>query len=248
MVQGRPREGKSLRPTRRPDGTPTLRPVSPKPPARRPPRRAGPGSGRTLTRAWVVGVAAEIADREGFTAVTLSRVARELECHVTSLYTHVDSVDGLRRQVARLAQEELAEQLWRAALGKARTDALRALSEVYRSYTHEHPGRSEALRGADRDRETDPEWVAGSQRIAEPIRAVLGSFGLDERQVIHAHRAFSAAIRGFAAGEASDLYIAGDVDETFRQIVELFVQALEGGTWPAPVPVPEPARRSRRAG
>jgi AcrR family transcriptional regulator len=229
-----------------PGATPTLAAVPPKPPARRTTRTAPTGSGRTLTRAWVVGVAAEIADREGFGAVTLSRVARELGCHVTSLYTHVDSVDGLRREVARLAQEELADQLWRAALGRATADALRALADVYRAYSHEHPGRSEALRGNERDHDDD--WIAGSQRIAEPIRAVLASFGLDERQVVHAHRAFSAAVRGFAASEASGMYVTGDVDETFRQIVELFVRALSDGTWPVPVADPAPARRSRRAG
>jgi AcrR family transcriptional regulator len=198
----------------------------------------------TMSRSVVVDAAATIADREGFAAVTLSRVARELGCHVTSLYTHVDSVDGLRREVAVLAQQELADQLWRAALGRTEADALRALADVYRSYSHEHPGRSEALRGNERDR--DDEWIAGSQRIAEPIRAVLGSFGLDDRAVVHAHRAFSAAVRGFAASEASGMYVTGDVDETFRQIVELFVRALSDGTWP--VPVETPARRSRRAG
>jgi AcrR family transcriptional regulator len=197
-----------------------------------------------MSRSVVVAAAATIADREGFAAVTLSRVARELGCHVTSLYTHVDSVDALRREVAVLAQNELAEQLWRAALGRTEADALRALADVYRSYSHEHPGRSAALRGNERDH--DAEWIAGSQRIAEPIRAVLGSFGLDDRAVVHAHRAFSAAVRGFAASEASGMYPTGDVDETFRQIVELFVRALSDGTWP--VPVPTPARRSRRAG
>ena len=33
-------------------------------------------------------------------AVTLGRVARELGCHVTSLYTHVDSIDDLHMRMA----------------------------------------------------------------------------------------------------------------------------------------------------
>ena len=39
-------------------------------------------------------------------------------------------------------------------------------------------------------------------------------------------------------GESGGTLPAADADETFRQIVELFVGALEGGAWPAP---PEPA-------
>ena len=78
---------------------------------------------------------------------------------------------------------------------------------------------------------TDPRVLEGARYLAEPIRATLRGFGLDDEQVRHAHRAFSAAIRGFLVAEAQGAYPI-DADVTFDQIVDLFVLALEGGNWP----------------
>ena len=184
---------------------------------------------RALTPETVVSTALAVADREGVSAVTLARVARELGCHVTSLYTHVDSIDDLHTRMLLAAQTALAQQLWEAALGRSGADALRALATIYRGYGEAHPAQIRLLfAGATT---TDPRVVEGAQYLAEPIRATLRGFGLDDEQVRHAHRAFSAAIRGFLVAEAQGAYPI-DADVTFDQIVDLFVLALEGGNWP----------------
>jgi AcrR family transcriptional regulator len=217
-----------------------------------PPRRArttrsrSPRSSRAtkpLDAERVVQTAADIADSDGWAAVSLSRVARELHRHVTSMYSHVDSVDELRRRVALLAAAEMGERLWTAALGRSRDEALVAIADVYRTYPREHPGRGEALL-TYRSRE-DEEFIAATLHMSEPLRATLRSYRLDDVQVEHAHRVFSATLRGFSTGEAVGLYEpAGDEDETYRQILELFRLALERGTWP----VPARGRRSARKG
>src|SRR4030088_3423738 len=129
----------------------------------------------------VIAMAADIADHEGWAAVTLSRVARAVDRHVTSMYSHVDSVAALRRGVALLAATEMAELLWGAALGRSREDALHAIADVYRSYPRDHPGRGEALltyRGWE-----DDELHVQAMRMSDPLRATLRSFGLDDTQV-----------------------------------------------------------------
>jgi len=186
---------------------------------------------KPLDRDTVVRTAADIADREGWSAVTLSRVARELHRHVTSMYTHVDSLEALRRHVALLAATEMGELLWTAALGRSRDDALAAIADVYRSYPRQHPGRGEALL-TYRQRD-DAEFVAVTLRMSEPLRATLRSYGLDDSQVEHAHRVFSATLRGFSVGESVGLYEPlGDTDETYREILELFRTMLASGRWP----------------
>jgi AcrR family transcriptional regulator len=60
----------------------------------------------TLTRDRIIATAIEIADRDGFEAATLRRIAGELGVHVTSLYNHVPTreavTDGI---VERLIEE-----------------------------------------------------------------------------------------------------------------------------------------------
>jgi AcrR family transcriptional regulator len=184
---------------------------------------------QALTPDVVVATALDLADREGFGAVTLASVARRLGCHVTSLYTHIDSIDDLHTRMLLTAQSALAQQLWEAALGRSGADALRALAAVYRAFGSAHPEQIRLLfAGATT---TDPRVADGARYMSEPIRATLHGFGLDDEQVRHAHRAFSAAIRGFAVAEAQGAYRT-DADVTFDQIVDLFIQALESGSWP----------------
>lgn len=176
---------------------------------------------RFVDRDTVVRTAAELADREGFGAVTLSGVAREVDRHVSSLYAHVAGLADLRRAVTALALDELAERVWRAVLGKVQGDALLAIAGEYRDYAIAHPGRTEALL-AEREAH-DLELTGHGSRLAEPVRATFRSFGLDDEQAAVAHSVFSATVEGFV----------GRGNDDFHQAVALFVAGLSSGEWPA---------------
>jgi AcrR family transcriptional regulator len=208
--------------------------------------------GRTLTPQAVVAAALRVADDAGMRAVTLTRVARELGCHVTSLYTHVASLDDLHARMLLTVQHAVADRLWEAALGRARDEALRELARVYRAYAAEHPVRVRLLMASPPV--DGPGGDEGARRLAEPVRAALRSYGLGDEQVVHAHRAFSSIIRGFLIGEIHGLYASGGADATFEAVVDLVVLGLETGRWPdggssvagAPAaPSPAPRRRAR---
>lgn len=185
-----------------------------------------------LDRDELIAVAADVADRDGWMNLTMSSVAKDVDRHVTSLYGHVDGLDGLRAEVQLLALDELADLLWEAALGRTRDDALTALMDVYRQYMQDHPGRSEALQAAvDLD---DGGVRRRGQRLVEPIYATLRSYGLDEDACVHAQRAISAMCRGFGVTEANGRYGSKrHADMTFAQVRLLFITALNDGSWPA---------------
>jgi AcrR family transcriptional regulator len=183
-----------------------------------------------LDRDHLIRIAADVADRDGWHNLTMSSVAKAVDRHVTSLYGHVDGLDGLRREVQLLVFDELAEQLWRAALGRTRDDALIALMDVYRDYLRAHRGRSAALGAAANI--DDPEVQKRGRRLVEPFHAVFESYGLEDDASVHAQRAISAAIRGFGMTEASGRY-GGQADESFAQLRLLFVTALNDGHWPS---------------
>jgi AcrR family transcriptional regulator len=173
-----------------------------------------------VDRETVIRTAAAIADRDGWGALTMSQVAKELDRHVSTLYAHVDSLADLRREVGLLGLDELADAVWRAVLGKVRGDALAAIAEVYVDYAGRHPGQGAAMREAD---QSDPEVVTRGRRLAEPIWATFRSFGVDEDQLLTAHHVFSATVLGFAQRANRD---------DLPQAVALFVLALESGEWP----------------
>jgi AcrR family transcriptional regulator len=59
-----------------------------------------------LTRQRIVETAVAMADREGFEAVTLRRIAADLGVHVTSLYNHVPTREAVTDGVVELLIEE----------------------------------------------------------------------------------------------------------------------------------------------
>ena len=223
--------------------------VSPRPP------RPATKLTRPITPERVVATALDIADKESLRAVTLGRVARELGCHVTSLYTHIESIDDLFERMALAAMTELADELWSVALGRTGDDAVLAIARVQRAYSGRHPGRVQAMHASPGG--GSPALDAAALRLAEPIRAVLRSHGLDDTQVRHAHRIFSAMTRGFVQGEAAGAYARGfpdaqegssGADATFEHMVELFLLGLRSGHWPSAQGSPIPANNPRVRG
>jgi len=189
-------------------------------PARTTGRRGRPPSGESLARDDVIRAAADLVDREGWQALSLARLARELGRHATSMYAHVSGLDDLRKQVALLAAEELADQVWSAAIGKVGAEALKAIALEYRSYAAAYPGRTASLSAIDRE---DPDFAARMTRLHQPLAATFRSFGLDETQAASAHQIFGATING--------LVNTGGADE-LDQAVALFVTAMSTGAWP----------------
>ncbi len=190
-----------------------------------------PAPAQYLDRRTLIGVAADLADEYGWSRLTLSLVARTVNRHVTSLYAHVDSVDALRREVALVAMDELSELVWVAALGRTRDDALRAIATVYRGFSRDHPGRAMAMLSTDH--RNDAELQTKGRRLAEPLAATFRSFGLDDAQVVHAHRIFSSTVRGLVQAESLDFFTAtGNLDDAFEHMISLFVVAMETGQWP----------------
>ena len=183
-------------------------------------------TGPFLDRVTLIEAAADLADVVGWNDLTLSRVAEAVDRHVSSLYSHVDGLDALRREVAVLSVTELADVVWAATVGRSGAEALTEIAEAERDFARAHPGRMAALRG--HLGAADPEFR--EQAIAQPIRTVLASFGLDDQQVIIGHRVFSATVRGLI--EPGNPLSAADDDIALQATVTLFVTALESGNWP----------------
>lgn len=94
-----------------------------------------------LTRERIAATAAEIADEVGLDRLTIAAVAKRLGVSAPAIYKHRAGLDELQRDVAALAVKKLTAAISAATVGRAGSDALRALADAYRAYAHAHPGR-----------------------------------------------------------------------------------------------------------
>ena len=181
-----------------------------------------------LTAQSVVDTASAIVDAEGTSALTLSRVARELGVKPPSLYNHVTGLDTLLRDVALMSIDDFAGRLGAAAMGRTGRDALRAVAAEFRAYARAHPGLYEL---AARAQPHDEEYARASMRPVEPVIAILRGYDLDEKESIHAVRTLRAALHGFVSLESIGGFgLDVDVDESFAWLVESLVETLASST------------------
>lgn len=182
----------------------------------------------TLNTDTVIDAAAELADSGGLGAVTLASLAKRLNVKPPSLYNHVDGLEGIRRELALRGLREIASRIGKAAVGRARDDALFAIVASYREFARQHPGLYAASLRAP-----SPDDVKHEQAAADVIaivEAVLSGYGLKGHDSIHAVRGLRAVIHGFVSLEAAGAFgLSLGLDESADRLLRAFVAGIRRG-------------------
>lgn len=182
-----------------------------------------------LDRSKVVAAAARIADENGLAAVTLQSVASYLKVKSPSLYSHVESLDAMRRELAMLALDVLTERLTEASIGKSGLELLHSVATAQRSLAVERPGLYAASVAANQpgDDELNSRWQ-GPVRI---FRAVVKSYGIEGDEADHAMRMLRTSVHGFALVDSIRGFRFGaSPDDTFERLIASLHHSLSNWT------------------
>jgi len=149
---------------------------------------------RGLSRADIVDIAVAIADAEGNEAVSMRRIAKDLQVGVMSLYWHVESKEDLHQFMLETVQAEIkaAEPSgdWRADLaGYARSS---------RAAMHRHPWAIDYIG-------VGPPSAPNDARNADRLIAALDGLGLDVMTAIWAIMTVATYVMGAAVREIQEM-------------------------------------------
>lgn len=101
---------------------------------------------RAEREALIITVTREIAEREGWNAVTIRRLAEEIEYSQPVLYSHFQSRDAIVAAVALQGFGELVEALSRAAESAKSSDAsIKSVAYAYLDFALSRPALYEAM-------------------------------------------------------------------------------------------------------
>lgn len=186
------------------------------------PRRA------KLDTATVVQTAVALIEAEGLEALSLGRLAKELDVQTPSLYNHIDGLPGLNRALALRSMRELGEVMGNAAIGRSGVDAVLVLAEAYRAYVKAHTGLyMTGIRSSGLQTPIDAELQTAQERVVQIALAVMSSFDLQGQDALHAVRGLRSIVHGFATLEvAGGFGLPLDCDESFRRLIALFAHSL----------------------
>ena len=182
------------------------------------------GRQRAERESRIIAVARAIAEREGWDAVTVRRLAVEIEYSQPVLYSHFENRDAIVTAVAIEGFQELTVALREAADGSSgQENAIENVAMAYLGFASRCPALYEAmftlptdLRFADA--ETRPELRAGFEAIA----SVVAPFCANVDDVTET---FWAALHGLAELERSGRIRPGARVERIMLVVRAVIAA-----------------------
>ena len=194
------------------------------------PGRRVPRAG--LSRQAVTTAALDVIDAggtTGFGTLTLASVAGQVGVAVPSLYKHVASLTDLRRSVAILCVTEFTATIESAAIGRAGSEALRAVAHAMRAFATAHPGRYAATQvAADPADPADAELAAASAATLTALARVLRGFDLPADLTVEAIRIMRSALHGFIVLELGGGFkLPDDLDRSFELLVTIVIAGID---------------------
>jgi len=184
---------------------------------------------KRLDREQVLAAAEVIADRDGWTHLTMTALANELGVKVPSLYNHVPNLEALRGELQNRTFLALAAALNRSAMGRSGPTAVRALAKAFRTFALEHPGRYDLAMREPVDREG---FEAAALEAGRALWAVIASYGISEDAVELQLSAF-AALHGVLVLENAGFYPPGiDTDAVYEHVLEMTLGLFDAATPP----------------
>lgn len=154
-----------------------------------------------LDKKTIIEAAANIADKEGIANVTLKVLANELEVKSPSLYKHFSGgLDELNKELMLYGWRSLESEITRAAIGRAKDDAIIAICYAYRNFVNKHKGLFEAMQWYNMYQ--SEEHLQATQGTIGILFQVLESYGLTEEQKVHCVRMLRGFLQGFSTIES----------------------------------------------
>lgn len=152
-----------------------------------------------LTPETLTASAIEFVDQNGLDALTLTSIADDLGVGISTLYTHVDGLDGLGYLVAAAATANLTAEVLHSAIGTSGKEALSAMGIAYRQFALDHPGQFASTLLPPQSE--DDELAVNNRSLLDVFVIVYSAMGLNDTDSHLAARSTRSAIHGFLALE-----------------------------------------------
>ena len=182
-----------------------------------------------LDKDIILKTAADLADAEGIANVTLKALAEKLGVKPPSLYKHINGLEELKKALMLYGWKSLEKKVTRAAVGKSKEDAIRAIFYAYRDYVKEHPGVFEAMQWYNMYQ--SEENLQATEEVVAVLFQVLSAYDLQEEQKVHIVRMFRVFLQGFLMVEIHGGFgNLASITESFDFSLEILLNGIDNLT------------------
>lgn len=176
-----------------------------------------------ITRETIIQTARQMIEADGVDHLSLSQLATELGVKTPSLYRYIKNKNGLLQAVNEGTTVALYAALYPSIKqDMSPVDKLKSVAQSYRRFAKAHP-RTYGLLFTNTIAELRPDPEANVQGVL-PIQAVMAAITGDEAS-LPALRGLLALLHGFVMLEIAEQFQrGGDLDQAFKQAVEVYLQ------------------------
>ncbi len=159
---------------------------------------------KEATREGILAAARQIARSEGWSAVTIRRIADMIEYSPPTIYEYFASKDAILSEVQREGFDQLTEAMRHAVEQTTdSTERLEQIGKAYWRFTQQQPELYQVMDGADSTGLPTEETLNGGRKAAAVVYAALQQWALASGVVLHdpqgAVETFWALLHGLAA-------------------------------------------------
>ena len=184
-----------------------------------------------LDKAIILDVAAKMTDEKGIANITLKSLAEELGVKSPSLYKHIKGLDELHKELMLYSWKLLDKDMMKAAIGKAKDDAIIAMCYAYRNFVKLHGGLFETMQWYNMYK--SDEHLQATDELVSILFQVLDGYDLLEEQKVHIVRMLRGFLQGFLSIENHDGFGNSlTIDDTFDFALQILlngIHSLKGG-------------------
>ncbi len=183
---------------------------------------------KSLSRQNVIAAAIYGIDRDGASALGVSRVARFLGIKPPAIYKHLKSGADLQRATVIELWQQYLTDCQQTISGRSITpDLLKQLGNFARNFAKTHPARYQVMMRVQLQ-PSDPEAAVIIQRLLNFLRQILNAYDLTDTQLIDVMRMLNAAIYGFIAVEQAGLMtLERSTDQSYDVMLDALIVAVE---------------------
>lgn len=184
-----------------------------------------------LDKAIILDVAAKMTDEKGIANITLKSLAEELGVKSPSLYKHIKGLDELHKELMLYSWKLLEKDMMKAAIGKAKDDAIIAMCYAYRNFVKLHGGLFETMQWYNMYK--SDEHLQATDELVFILFQVLDGYDLLEEQKVHIVRMLRGFLQGFLSIENHDGFGNSlTIEDTFDFALQILLNGihnLKGG-------------------
>lgn len=172
-----------------------------------------------------------MADESGVSAITLKALAAKLGVKSPSLYKHINGLDELNKELMLYGWRMFEAEVLKAAVGKAKDDAILAICYTYRSFAAKHKGLFESMQWYNMY--LSEEHIKATEGTVDILFQVLDAYHLSNEQKVHVVRTLRGFLQGFLTieshgGYGNPLSVSASFDFALKTILN-GIHNLQGG-------------------